>query len=386
MITKFYSFFIIASLAVLSLLSSIPAYAASDNVPAVEAGTTPSEIAKSEKTSASQTIPADTSSTTDTAVAGDQTVAGTPVPTIVPTATRLPMDIGARWEEIQEFIDDLDWASAHQSLKKLLNYCYQAKDDINHFKALLTMVHLYTQEDDYKSGLDLLFTLPFPANEELKAIVYLYRAYCLHHYYQENSFTLAKVNQNETETNFGSWGSVRVLNHCYEDYMHAWNHRFSLGQQAFDNYAGYFSSLNLVLGAKATVRDYLTYAMAEFFSDLSTWNKQEYDKLQSIKPAIIRNASTKCDASLIPKELAGHPLEQIIVIFEDLSSWHDNCGEMNKAVHARLRCSKAIDRIFRKYKMASQGLQSMQDNFDSNQALPEDLEAIKQNLKKRLSW
>ncbi len=315
----------------------------------------------------------------------EEKAAPVPEPALPPTPEPVGMD--QMWEEVENYIAKVKLEPALQSLKLLIERSRQLQDDENLTKALLTITDLYVQNSDYEAALATLYACPFPSEPTLKAIILMLRAYCVRQYFQKNAFIIPQISNKAETSDFHTWSGPRLLRSCRDDFSQAWEYRASLGDKKYDSYLKYFKSWNNVFGSGPTLRDYLTYAMADFFSDPSTWTPEEYKSLENLDRNAIMNFPRQYSQGLkMEPGQEVHPINRILFIFNDLANWHEENRKVNKAVQARLRCTEAVSRAFRKHKLASQGLESMQNVFSGNKALPEDLEAMKSNLKKRLSW
>ncbi len=373
---------------IVSALVHVPMGTYADAASAVVAVTPSGSGLKSLATMSPSSDPSEDESLSTATDSTNQETSQNPDSSSPASPTPEAVDMAQLWQDVNDYIEEVEFKPALESLDLIRQNAQQHHDDDNLTKALLTSVRLHIQNGhDYESSLDLLYQSPMPADDDLRAMLIMVRAYCLRHYFQANAYVIAQNPATADFKDFRSWTTTRFIEACQKDFEQAWQHRGNFGRETYDPYVPYFEYWNVVFGSNPTIRDYLTYAMAEFLADPATWSPKAYEGTKRLNSRGMKTEPFKYVADVdLSTTSANHPIEKLIFVFKDLTNWYEQSSALNKAIYARQQCSTLVKRAFSKYRMAAQSLENMNNAFNAMPTLPSDLETLKTNFKKRVSW
>lgn len=180
----------------------------------------------------------------------------------------------------------------------------------------------------YETAVKELKARDWPKAGAPRAMVSLAYARLLQTYHSAYSWEIRKREKIGSRDAFDlkTMTSEEIYLEAYEGLASSWEIREELGKLEAKSLPEIVSPNTYPKEIRGTLRDTLTYLIADFLSDTSGWNPEESSHIPSQLTAK-KITLTGSDA---------HPLEKIFMVLRDLENWHRKEGRSGGALEAKL--------------------------------------------------
>jgi uncharacterized protein YfaS (alpha-2-macroglobulin family) len=247
---------------------------------------------------------------------------------------------------------------AYETARTIFQQARQSKDDAQWTRALFEMARMKVGVYEFEKSLELFEPEDFPVSPASRGLLLLFHAQLLRQYYQYYRYDILQRKEKPESASFREWTSRQISQACEADFRQAWKIREAMGATALKTQGQFFSPGNFPENVRPTLRDFLVQSWADFLGDQETWSPEQAEQLHQLDSRKL--IGTEFKGEMEASGDVGHPLERLAAIYTDLARWHDQAGQPEAALDARLRRVLAIQKAFDSPEVKAQAVKSLE--------------------------
>lgn len=238
-----------------------------------------------------------------------------------PAAAEPP--VADAWREIETLLTEGNFDTAADAAARVREEARKAGDEAAWTRALVQETQLRVATSGHAEGYRILRQAAWPRNPRDRAILHLYVAATLQAYARDFSWRIQQRERIETPRDGDLLDLERatrgeILEALLAEAAEAWKAREALSEVPLSQVYRYLVPNNYPPEVRGTLRDALSYRIAEVLADSAFWSVEESQDLpRADLPRLIEGA---LDAQ--PADAAVHPLARMAAVLGDLEAWH----------------------------------------------------------------
>ncbi len=247
--------------------------------------------------------------------------------TLIPdgSAQEDTMTYDARWQAVDQLIEEHKYQAALDQVEKLLIEARQMGDEEYQGRALIRRTQLRIGLHGFETAVRDLRAEPWPVEPKLGLPVQLYYAHALTSYIQAYSWEIRqreRVESTSDELDLKAWTLDQLLDEAHRAYQDVWAQREAWGATPIGELDEYIDPNQFPPHIRGTLRDTASYLWAELLANSSYWPADSSSLTWRLDVSeLLAGASISAlDAPL--DGLDGHPLRRLSAVLADLEAWH----------------------------------------------------------------
>ncbi|HSM51632.1 MAG TPA: MG2 domain-containing protein, partial [Thermoanaerobaculia bacterium] len=261
---------------------------------------------------------------------------------LLPLATRAQNPSGAgagegpppTWKQIESLIADQRFAEALAGVERIQAAASGAERTADWTRALLTRAELRAALGQVETGVEELRRADWPADPASRAALSLHLGGGLRDYLQTYSW---EIRQRERvaggrEAGLARWSAEEIADEAVAAFAAAWHERAALGRRRTGDLPGLVAN-SYPREVRGTLRDSLSYLVAELLADTSLWSPAELSRRWLLDAAAL---ASDVPPAAEPDAAGLHPLARLAAVLADLEAWHRAEGRPAAELEARL--------------------------------------------------
>ena len=273
--------------------------------------------------------------------------------------------VPATWKEIERLKEDQKFAEALERVESLRTAAQAAGQSADWTRALLEAAELRGALGEFAAAVKELRRADWPADRASRAALSLHLGASLRQYLASYGW---EVRQRERVAGEGPFDlesatAEQIAAEAVRAYAAAWSERETLGARPAGSLPG-MTKNTYPAGIRPTLRDSLTYLLAEILADTSLWTPEQLAERRRLDAKALAGRAPKAAA---PGEAELHPLEQLAAVLSDLERWHRQAGRPEAELEAMLERSRLL----------SEGFEADADHKSVREALAEQLPSFR---------
>jgi uncharacterized protein YfaS (alpha-2-macroglobulin family) len=239
------------------------------------------------------------------------------------------------WKTVDKLIADQKMQEAVDLVDKIRLGAQRSGDEEEQTRALVREVQLRVALHGYETSVRFLREQPWPKGALWRSALDLYYARSLVTYYQAYSWEINQREKVESKqaVDLKAWTKDQIFAEAQKAYADVWQRRADLGDKPLSALSDYLSANNYPANIRGTLRDAVSYLAVEMLADSSAWRPDQSNDLFRLDwKALLSggHAPVKLD------DPEAHPLVKLGAVLDDLESWHQEKGQEEAALEARL--------------------------------------------------
>ena len=240
------------------------------------------------------------------------------------------------WKQIEALLTEGQLAAAADAAAQVREEARKAGDEATWTRALIQETQLRVATSGHAEGYRVLRQAEWPRNLRDRAILHLYVAATLQAYAREFSWRVHQRERIDKPRDEGLLDLERatrgeILQALLAEAAEAWKARETLSDVQLSEVYRYLVPNGYPSEVRGTLRDAVSYRIAEVLADSAFWSVEEAQDLP--RADLPRLIDGTVDAQ--PDDAAIHPLARMAAVLGDLESWHAAEGERAGALEAR---------------------------------------------------
>ncbi len=271
-------------------------------------------------------------------------------------------NIAMRWENVEKLEKEQKYKEAH---KETLAILQTAQNEQNYSEWTKSLIHAATLQralHGYEKAVVFLEEEKWPEDEFGQALLHLFFANSLNHYYSQYSW---EINQREKvlsdkKIDLKKWTSQQIFKRIHQEYSQSYKQREALGKYFVKDFPKYFQRNGYPENIRATLRDLLVYSWAQFFSNTMTWTPaEEKEKYKVDFKNLLALPSTRSSVEntfFLQEDI--HPLVRAIHLLDNLYAWHQE-KRPESALETQLERIRRVLAVFYESKHLQAGQEAL---------------------------
>lgn len=237
------------------------------------------------------------------------------------------------WREIETLIADQQYAEALARVVEVEAAARRGERTEEWTRALLTAAELRSALGQAEAAVEELRRAAWPDDPAARAALSLHLGEGLRNYLSSYSW---EIHQREPvaggrEAGIALWSAGEIGEEAVAAFAAAWRERETLGRRRAGELPGLVAN-SYPREVRGTLRDSLTYLLAELLADSSLWSPAEHSRLWLLDASALAGDAPPAVA---PDAAAAHPLARLAAVLADLETWHRGEGRRAAALEAR---------------------------------------------------
>ncbi|HWN45501.1 MAG TPA: hypothetical protein VNW71_24960, partial [Thermoanaerobaculia bacterium] len=267
------------------------------------------------------------------------------------------------WTEIDRLIEELKLQEAAKRLDEILPAIRESGDAEEITRALVRGAQLRANIAEPAEAVRFLQGQPWPEDRRQRAVLSLFMAEALKHYYDSYRWTIWKNEAvlSDQPVDVEKWTTGQIFEAAGKAYLEAWKERELLGGIPVTGLADFLKPNNYPKEVRGTLRDTVTYLWAEHLADTGYWSPAQSNAASRMDVVALLRDGELPGEQLVDSEI--HPLRRIMALLAHHERWHAAKGNKDGALEARLERYHRLQ----------------------NHALADEMKALRQELEKDLA-
>ncbi|HBL29353.1 MAG TPA: hypothetical protein DD490_21180 [Acidobacteria bacterium] len=245
-----------------------------------------------------------------------------------------PSSAADAWPQIESLLLENRWPAAVDAAALEREAARRAGDEAGWMRALVQEAQLRVFLSGQPEGFRCLRRAPWPPGLHNRAILHLYAVAMLQAYARESSWSIQQrepIERPPGELDLESASRSEILDALLTEGLEAWAIREALSDVPLSGVYRYVVASRAPAEVRGTLRDAVSYRLAEVFADSTLWPATATRDLPRAElPALIQ-----ATAAASPADRTVHPLIRMAAVLGDLESWHAAAGRRAAALEAR---------------------------------------------------
>lgn len=237
-------------------------------------------------------------------------------------------------KEVQQLINEQKYAEALKLVQKKIDDMKASKKDREWAKLIVQETMLQIGLHGYETAVKELKNREWPKDPVSHAMVSIAYARSLQIYHQSYSWEIRKREKTTGSESFDlkTLTSEEIYQEAYAGFEKAWKVRDELGKLKRDALPEIIQPNNFPQEVRGSLRDSLSYLMADFLNDSSGWSALHSNSTYAIDPSQLLEKPLKISFT----DMSVHPFLKVAFVLRDLEQWHAGSGKKEAALEARL--------------------------------------------------
>ena len=257
---------------------------------------------------------------------------------------------GERWKAFDKFKDEQKFEKALVEVKEILAEAKGNKNSEDWVRALTRYVQLRIALHGYEKAVRFLREEPWPDDLLATASLNLFYAHALVTYAQRYSWEIRKREKvdSKAKVDLKAWTADQIYAEAQRAYQRVWLLRQQLGDHPIAHLSEFLTSNNYPKQIRPTLRDAVTYLRVELLANTAAWRPEHANgKFQlNLKALLGTQGEHHVPRTFELDDPAVHPILKISRVLRDLERWHDQKGELEAALEARLTLLRTLHSNF----------------------------------------
>ncbi len=256
------------------------------------------------------------------------------------------------WRQFDQLTKEQKYEAASALAEKMLAEAKTAGPDEEWVRCLIRYTQLRIALHGYETAVRFLKEQPWP-NDQLGGIVLdLFYAQSLVNYATAYSWEINQREKVESRSvvDLKAWTKDQIYDEAQKAFAEAWNHREFLSQWPVSRWKEFMTPNNYPAGIRPTLRDAVSYLWVEMLSNTSGWRPEHLNEIFRLNLKSLLNGSAPLNSGMEQAAMlanpAIHPLDKMCALLGDLENWHNQRGEREAALEARLERTRQLHMSF----------------------------------------
>lgn len=266
------------------------------------------------------------------------------------------------WKEIDRLIKELKLQEAAKRLDELLPEIRKSGNEEELTRALVRGAQLRANIAEPGEAVRFLQSQPWPEARRERAVLSLFLAEALKNYYDNYRWTIWENEAvlSDKPLDVERWTTGQFFEAASKAYLEAWKEHELLGTIPVSRMSEFLEPNTYPKEVRGTLRDTAVYLWVEHLADTGYWSPAQTNAASRMDLVALLREGELPEEQLLDAEV--HPLRRIMAVLAEHESWHLSKGNRDGALEARLERYRRLQ----------------------NHALPEEMEALVQELVKDL--
>ena len=240
------------------------------------------------------------------------------------------------WAEAERLIATRELEAASAVLAELLAAARARGDEAEWTRVLVRSVQVRRSLHGHERAVRLLQEEPWPRGEVERSLAGLFYARSLVEYHQAYAWEIGRRERvaSDEAVDVRRWTREQIREAALAAYREVWERRAALGERPVAAAAEYLVPNTYPEGVRGTLRDTVSYLLAELLADSSLWSPRESNETFRLDVAALARGGAGQAAALA--DPGAHPLARLAAVLADLEEWHAAAGRRAAALEARL--------------------------------------------------
>ncbi|MFA6033893.1 MAG: hypothetical protein WC889_13410, partial [Myxococcota bacterium] len=246
------------------------------------------------------------------------------------------------WKDFTRLENEQKYEEASALVSKMQEQALASHNGEEWARCMVKQTQLRMALHGYETAVRQLGEQPWPDDLLGNSVVKLYYAFALVNYAGMYSWEIARRERVDSKgpVDLKAWTKDQIYAEALRAMNDVWNQRGQLGDMKVAVLSEYLNPNNYPERIRGTLRDAVTYLMAEQLADSSGWSPEQGNNVYTLR---LRDL---IDPQPAKTGIGGHPLERIAAITSDLERWHAGYGRTEAAFEARLERLRRLHSAF----------------------------------------
>lgn len=269
---------------------------------------------------------------------------------------------------VDTLIGEQKYAEALAQVRAEIKDSFRKKDEMRWAKLVVQEAQLQIGLHGYETAVRDLKKHQWPNSTLAQAMVQIVYAQSLRTYAQSYSWEIRNRERVESkkEVDLKAWTADQIYLEAYKTYAQLWEQREKLGGFNKDKLPGVIEANTYPAGIRGTLRDSVTYLLAQLLADTTGWTPRQSNELHLLDAQKLFTGMASANLT----DAQTHPLQKISYVLNDLANWHQKSGRRDAALDARLELINILHDQFSDKTTKELAKKFLKMEMDKNSAVP----------------
>ncbi len=269
---------------------------------------------------------------------------------------------------VDTLIGEQKYAEALTQVRAEIKDSFSKKDEMRWAKLVVQEAQLQIGLHGYETAVRDLKKHQWPSSTLAQSMVQIVYAQSLRTYAQSYSWEIRNRERVESkkEVDLKAWTADQIYLEAYKTYAQLWEQREKLGGFNKDKLPEVIVPNTYPAGIRGTLRDSVTYLMAQLLADTTGWTPRQSNELHLLDAHKLFTGVASANLT----DAQTHPLQKISYVLNDLANWHQKAGRRDAALDARLELINILHDQFSDKATKELAKKFLKTEIDKNSAVP----------------